>query len=170
VPNIVEYNHRVTRKVKLYRTDVDDRTMLRISDTYGIRTSSRIQSELRSKRSYVVRSTRIKEPAGGILRCKQDFCFGRALHIEDVRIILRVSPIVLRKVVEDEPQKFTSLLRLPLCVNFPFFALRAWHSVLTCSGFCNNCTLSCLSAPDRCMISGGNHRGYGLGGKRILTS
>jgi hypothetical protein len=43
----------------------------------------------RSKRSYVVRSTRIKEPAGGILRRTQNFYLNRTLHIEDVRIILR---------------------------------------------------------------------------------
>jgi hypothetical protein len=46
-----------------------------------------------------------------------------------------VTPIVLREAVEDEPQKFTSSVRLPLCVCFPFFAFRARHSVLTCLGF-----------------------------------
>jgi hypothetical protein len=46
-----------------------------------------------------------------------------------------VTPTVLREAVEDEAQKFTSLVRLPLCVNFPFFAFRARHSVLTCPGF-----------------------------------
>jgi hypothetical protein len=45
-----------------------------------------------------------------------------------------VAPTVLRKVVEDEPQKFTSSERLPLCVNLSFFALRARHSVLMCLG------------------------------------
>jgi hypothetical protein len=88
VPNIVEYNRRATLKVELYGSDADDCTMLRISDVYGIETSSRIRPQLRSKRSYVVRGTRIEEPAGGILRRKLNFCFGRALHIDDVRIIL----------------------------------------------------------------------------------
>jgi hypothetical protein len=89
VPNIVEYNRRATREVELYGADAYDRTMLRISDTYGFEISSRIRSELQSGRSYVVRSTRIKEPASGFLRRKQNFCFGRAFHIEDVRMILR---------------------------------------------------------------------------------
>jgi hypothetical protein len=46
-----------------------------------------------------------------------------------------VTPTVLRKVVEDELLRFTSSSRLPLCVNFPFFAFRARHSVLMCLGF-----------------------------------
>jgi hypothetical protein len=89
VPNIVEYNRRATRKVELYGADADDCIVLRISDAYLIETSSRIRSELRSKRSYVGRSTRIEKPASGVLRRKQNFRFGRALHIEDVPIILR---------------------------------------------------------------------------------
>jgi hypothetical protein len=46
-----------------------------------------------------------------------------------------VTPTVLRNVVEVELHKFISSGRLPLCVNFPFFAFRARHTVLTCPGF-----------------------------------
>jgi hypothetical protein len=45
-----------------------------------------------------------------------------------------VPPIVRRRVVEDEPQKFTSSVRLPLCANFPLFAFRARQSILICPG------------------------------------
>jgi hypothetical protein len=72
-----------------YGANADDCTVLRVSDAYGINVSSRIRPELHSEWSHVVRSTRIKEPAGGILRRKQNFCFGRVFHVEDVRIILR---------------------------------------------------------------------------------
>jgi hypothetical protein len=58
-------------------------------EAYGIESSNCIRPELCSKWSYVVRSTRIEEPAGGILRRKKNFCFDRAFHVEDVRIILQ---------------------------------------------------------------------------------
>jgi hypothetical protein len=77
------------RKVELYGADADDYTVLGISHAYQIEISSRIRLELLSERSYVVRSTRIEEPASGFLLRKQNFCFGRALHIADIRIILR---------------------------------------------------------------------------------
>jgi hypothetical protein len=53
-----------------------------------------------------------------------------------------VAQTVLRKVVEDELQNFSSSVRLPFCVNFPFFALRARHLVLMCSGFFKSYTSS----------------------------
>jgi hypothetical protein len=89
VPNIVEYDRRATWKVKLYGADADNSTVLRVADAYGIEGSSRIRSELRVEWSHVVRSARIEEPTGGVVRRKQNFCFGRACHVEDVRIILR---------------------------------------------------------------------------------
>jgi hypothetical protein len=85
----VENDRRATRKVKLDCDNADNRTMLRISDAYRIEILSRILSELRSERSYVVRGARVEAPAGGFLCLKEKFCFGRALHTEDVRIILR---------------------------------------------------------------------------------
>jgi hypothetical protein len=135
VPNIVEYDRRATRKAKLYGADTDDCTVLRVFDAYGIEGSNRIQPELRSERSYVVRSTRIEEEASGILRRTRTFALVVLSTLRMFGSSSGVTLAILRKVVEDEPQKFTSSERLPLCVDFPFYAFRARHSVLTCSGF-----------------------------------
>ena len=50
-----------------------------------------VPSRVAAERSYVIRSTRVEEPAGGFLCSKKNFCFGDALHGEDVRI-LRSTP------------------------------------------------------------------------------